>query len=64
MILTICLTFVGTTILYATVLFLACRRVMRRLQGKAPAIAAVVEHVLAPLFGRRNPPAPDEDSQN
>jgi hypothetical protein len=64
MILTICLTFVGTTMLYAAALFLACRRVMRHLQGKAPAIAAVVEHVLVPLFGRRNPSPSDEDSQN
>jgi len=47
MILTICLTFVGTTMLYAAALFLACRRVMRPPPGQGSGrLPPVVEHVL------------------
>jgi hypothetical protein len=62
MILTICITFLCTSILYAAILFLAFRRVGRHLQGNAAAIAVVTEHVLVPLFGSKALP-PNEDSE-
>jgi hypothetical protein len=51
--------FLLTTALYGVVLWLACRRVSRHLQGNAEAVKAVADHVLIPLLGRR----PEEDSK-
>ena len=56
MVLTICLTFMGTTGIYAVVLWLACHRVSCHLQGNAEAANAVVQHVLLPLLGRQAAP--------
>ena len=54
------LTFILTTALYSCLLFLACRRVARHLQGNQEAVKAVTEHVLVPVLGRQieqKPPA-------
>jgi hypothetical protein len=51
MLLTICLTFVGTSLLYAMLFGFAGWRVVRHLRGNAEATAAVVAHVLLPLWG-------------
>lgn len=56
----IILTFLLTTALYGTLLYLACRRVSRHLQGNEQAIEAVTTHVLLPLLGRR---PQDENAQ-
>jgi hypothetical protein len=47
------LTFLLTTALYGGLLWLACRRVSRHLQGNPEAVKAVADHVLIPLLGRR-----------
>jgi hypothetical protein len=47
------LTFLLTTAAYGILLWLACRRVSRHLQGNAEAVKAVTDHVLIPLLGRR-----------
>jgi hypothetical protein len=47
------LTFILTTSLYGYLLFLACRRVARHLEGNQEAVKAVTEHVLMPVFGRK-----------
>ena len=52
MALTICLTFVGTSVLFALIGSLVCWRIARHLKGNATAVSAVVEHVLLPVFGR------------
>jgi hypothetical protein len=62
MAITICVTFICTSLLYAAILFLAFRRVCRHLQGNAVAISVVTEHVLVPLFGSKSPPVPAEDA--
>ena len=46
-------TFILTTALYGCLLFLACRRVARHLQGNQEAVKAVTEHVLVPVLGRQ-----------
>jgi len=46
-------TFILTTVLYGCLLFLACRRVARHLQGNQEAVKAVTEHVLVPVLGRQ-----------
>ncbi len=46
-------TFGLTTGLYGFLLWLACRRVARHLQGNAEAVKAVTEHVLLPILGRQ-----------
>ena len=51
MLLTVCLTLLGTTVFWAMALCLACWRVSRHLKGNATATSAVVEHVVMPLFG-------------
>lgn len=55
----IVLTFVMTTAIYGTLLWLAVRRVSRHLQGNPDGIKAVTDHVLIPLLGRR----PDAESE-
>jgi hypothetical protein len=47
------LTFLLTTALYGGLLWLACRRLSRHLQGNPDAVKAVTDHVLIPLLGRR-----------
>jgi hypothetical protein len=47
------LTFLLTTAFFGILLWLACRRVSRHLQGNADAVKAVTDHVLIPLLGRR-----------
>jgi len=47
------MTFILTTALYGCLLFLACRRVARHLQGNQDAVKAVTEHVLLPMLGRQ-----------
>jgi hypothetical protein len=47
------LTFILTTCLYCSLLFLACRSVARHLQGNNEAVKAVTEHVLLPMLGRQ-----------
>jgi hypothetical protein len=54
----IVLTFLLTTAVYGILLYLACRRVFRHLQGNERAIEAVTIHVLLPLLGRR----PDDEN--
>jgi hypothetical protein len=49
--LTICLSFVGTSVLYALIGCVACWRVVRHLRGNSVGTTAIVEHVLIPLFG-------------
>jgi hypothetical protein len=51
MALTICLTFVGTSLLYALIGCVACWRVARHLRGNPVGTTAVVEHLLIPFFG-------------
>jgi hypothetical protein len=65
--LTIILTFLLTTAFYGVLLYLACRRVSRHLQGNESAIHAVTTHLLLPLLGRRpedenDQPAGEPDS--
>ena len=47
------LTFLLTTAGYGILLWLACRRVSRHLQGNPEAVKAVTDHVLIPLLCRR-----------
>jgi len=47
------LTFFLTTALYGFLLWLACRRVIKHLQGNAEGAKAVTDHVLIPLLGRQ-----------
>jgi hypothetical protein len=51
MLLTVCLTFVGTTLMYALLLCLILYRLARHLRGNEVGMQAVVEHVLLPVFG-------------
>ncbi len=51
-------TFILTTVLYGCLLFLACRRVARHLQGNQEAVKAVTEHVLVPVLGRQTEQKP------
>jgi hypothetical protein len=53
---TLLLTFVMTTGLYAAVLWLAFRRVASHLKDNAEAVKQVSEHVFVPLFGKRGAP--------
>jgi hypothetical protein len=46
------LTFLFTTAIYGSVLWLACRRISRHLQGNPEGVKAVTQHVLIPLLGR------------
>lgn len=55
----IILTFLLTTALYGTLLYLACRRLSRHLQGNPDGVKAVTDHVLIPLLGRR----PDSEGE-
>jgi len=55
----IVLTFLLTTALYGFLLWLACRRISRHLQGNPEGVKAVTDHVLIPLLGRQ----PDEESE-
>ena len=49
----IIVTFSLTTIVYASLMWLACRRVVRHLRGNPEAVKAVTEHVLLPMLGRK-----------
>jgi hypothetical protein len=60
--LTIVLTFILTSCMYGCLLFLACRRVARHLQGNQEAVKAVTEHVLLPMFGRQAEENTDGDA--
>ena len=51
--LSVFLTFILTNCVYGCLLFLACRRVARHLQGNQEAVRAVTVHVFMPLLGRR-----------
>ncbi len=51
--LTVFITFVVLTTLYAVLFWLGCRRVTIHLQGNPEATKAVVDHVLIPLLGRQ-----------
>lgn len=55
----IILTFLLTTALYGLLLYLACRRISRHLQGNPEGVKAVTDHVLIPLLGRQ----PDVESE-
>jgi len=50
------LTFVVMTASFAVLLWLGFRRVALHLRGNSEATRAVVEHVLIPLFGRKEVP--------
>jgi hypothetical protein len=54
----IIMTFLLTTAFYAFLLWLACRRVSRHLQGNADGVKAVTDHVLIPLLGAQ----PEDES--
>lgn len=41
----ILVTFIGTTFLYVCLLFLVCRRIAKHLQGNPEVVKAVTEHV-------------------
>jgi hypothetical protein len=56
----ILLTFAFTTILYAFLLWLAARRVVRHLQEAPEGVKALTEHLLVPLLGRK----PTEEPQS
>ena len=58
--LTIVITFVVVTAVYAGLFWFAFRRVAMHLRGNQEATKAVVEHVLLPLLGR-NPGVPVEE---
>jgi len=49
----IIVTFSLTTIVYASLMWLACRRVVHHLRGNPEAVKAVTEHVLLPMLGRK-----------
>lgn len=51
---TICWSFAGTTLLYATATCLVCWRVMRHRRGKSNVIGAVAEFIFIQLFGNRD----------
>jgi hypothetical protein len=53
----IVLTFVLTTAVYGLLIWLGCRRVLRRVQGDEAAVKAITEFVLIPLLGR----SPEDD---
>jgi hypothetical protein len=62
----IILTFLLTTALYRTLLYLACRRVLRSLPGNEEGIKAVTQFVLLPLLGRKpedEDPAPASEPE-
>jgi hypothetical protein len=46
------ITFILTTSVYASLMWLACRRVVHHLRGNPEAVKAVTEHVLLPMLGR------------
>lgn len=50
------LTFVLMLAGMAALIWLGCQRVTMHLRGKPEATRAVVEHVLMPLFGRKQAP--------
>ena len=47
------MTFSLTTGIYASLMWLACRRVVHHLRGNPEAVKAVTEHVLLPMLGRK-----------
>ena len=47
------LAFLLATAFYGVLLWLACRRVLRHLQGNAEAVRAVTDHVFIPLLGKQ-----------
>lgn len=55
------LTFILTTCLYGTLLFLACRRVAIHLQGNPEAVKALTEHLLLPVLGRQAEKKTDDE---
>lgn len=55
----IILTFLLTTALYGFLLWWACRRISRHLQGNPEGVKAVTDHVLLPLLGR--PPVEESE---
>lgn len=61
--LTMVITFVLVTAVYAGVLWFGFRRVAMHLRGNQEATKAVVEHVLIPLLGRK-PEASVEDEED
>ena len=63
MILTVILvTFVVTNAVYVCLLFVACRRVARHLQGRPEAVQSLTENVLVPMFGKRRDEAEKKHS--
>jgi hypothetical protein len=57
------LTFILTTGLYGCLLFLACRRVARHLQGNLEAANAVTVHVFMPILGRQAEQKADDGAE-
>ena len=47
------ITFVLTTGVFVSLIWLACRRVVHHLRGNPEAVKAVTEHVLLPMLGRK-----------
>ena len=47
------MTFILTTGVYASLMWLACRRVVHHLRGNPEAVKAVTEHVFLPMLGRK-----------
>lgn len=55
MLLTIVLTILGTSALYALLAVLLCRRVANHLRGNSFAANMLVEHVILPVLGKPTP---------
>ena len=51
-------TFTLTTGLYGFMLWLACRRVARHLQGNPEAVKALTENLMLPILGRHGEQKP------
>jgi hypothetical protein len=49
----VCVTFLATTAIYGFLLWLAVGRVVFHLKDNPEAVKAFADHVLIPLFGRR-----------
>lgn len=56
------LTFIAMLAGMAALVWFGCQRVAMHLSGKPEATRAVVEHVLMPLFGRKEMPGKDDES--
>jgi hypothetical protein len=59
----ILLTFLGTTVFYALIAYLAARRIARRLKGDDVATQAFSQYILIPLLGGHRDEKDEEPAQ-